>query len=431
MLSFRWPAVLWLAIAATAAGQPALTTIQDTLYRADGSRFTGTIFINWSSFQGGDTSSIATASLALPIVNGVLKVKLVPTTNASAGAQYNITYNNRGVNQFTEVWAVPPSTLTLRVRDVRVSSGTVVGPPAVTTPVQIGDVVGLSNELAVRPLEGVGFAIGRAAIINQSGQIDGASGNLGDCVRVDGTSGPCGSGGGVLPLFSDGEVPAGAVNGSNATFTLNFAPSPVGSLELYRNGLIMKQGADYNLTGSTISFFLASTPQTGDLLLANYRYANPNNPLGSLTSAQVICSGTGTSTSATTPTQLGSCTIQAGLLGVGDRVEVQFQFAHAGTAVSFTGAILWSGATVFSRASVAAETALAGHIAFGLGAGTQSWDAQSWGNSFSLANAVGSASADITQSLTVSFRGQMASATSDSIGLSNFTVLRYPAQVSP
>ena len=71
-------------------------------------------------------------------------------------------------------------------------------------------------------------------------------------------------------------------------------------------------------------------PQTGDLLMASYRYANPSNPLGSLTSPQVICSSVGASTSATTLTQLGSCTIPAGLLGTGDRIEMQFQYAHTG-----------------------------------------------------------------------------------------------------
>src|ERR1700694_2746095 len=75
-----------------ANGQPALTTIQDILYRADGTRFSGTMFIRWNSFLAGDTSNIATANLTLPIVNGVLRVKLVPTTTATAGAQYNITY---------------------------------------------------------------------------------------------------------------------------------------------------------------------------------------------------------------------------------------------------------------------------------------------------------------------------------------------------
>ena len=94
--------------------------------------------------------------------------------------------------------------------------------------------MGLENELALRPQEGVGFTVGRAAVINTSGQIDGAAGNLSDCVRVDGSSGPCGSGGGgVLPSFSDGEMPAGTINGSNTVFTLAFTPSPAASLDLF------------------------------------------------------------------------------------------------------------------------------------------------------------------------------------------------------
>ena len=67
----------------------------------------------------------AAVYLTLTIVNGVLDVQLVPTTTASAGAQYNVTFNNAGVNQFTEVWAVPPSTVPLRLSAVLVSQGEV------------------------------------------------------------------------------------------------------------------------------------------------------------------------------------------------------------------------------------------------------------------------------------------------------------------
>src|SRR5512142_2027002 len=155
MLSWRKLALLVAGAIGTAAGQPALTSIQDVLYRADGTRFTGTMFIRYNSFLAGDTSNIATANLTLPIVNGVLRVQLVPTTTASAGAQYSVTYNSQGIDQFTEIWAVPPSTIPLRVRDVRVSSGTVVGPPPVIIPVQISDVTGLPSELSVRPMKGI------------------------------------------------------------------------------------------------------------------------------------------------------------------------------------------------------------------------------------------------------------------------------------
>src|SRR6185503_17032427 len=103
MLSWKKLALLAAGAIGTAAAQPALTMIQDVLYRADGTRFTGTMFIRHSSFQAGDTSNIATSNLTLPVVNGALRVQLVPTTTASAGAQYTVTYNSRGVNQFTEI----------------------------------------------------------------------------------------------------------------------------------------------------------------------------------------------------------------------------------------------------------------------------------------------------------------------------------------
>ena len=432
MLSWRRLALLAAGAIGTVAGQPALTTIQDVLYRADGTRFTGTMFIRYNSFQGGDTSNIATANLTLPIVNGALRVRLVPTTTASAGAQYMVTYNSQGIDQFTEIWAVPPSTLLLRVRDVRVSSGTVVGPPPVVTPVQIGDVVGLTNELAVRPMKGVGFGIGRAAVINQAGQIDSALGNLGDCVRVDGSSGPCGGGGDLAGAsFADSEVPAGAINGSNTVFTLASAPSPAGSLELYLNGLLMRQGADYQISTNTITFFLASVPQSGDLLVTSYRFANPNDPLSSLASPQVVCSSTGSGTSGTALVELGSCTIAAGLLGAGDRLEVHFHYLHTGTATGFTSALLVGGTTVASRSAGASEALLTGHTSFGIYGGGQTWDTQTWGAGLSFATNAGTAGENTSQAVIVSLQGQMAGTTSDSLFLRNFTVVRYPAQANP
>jgi hypothetical protein len=431
----------WVGIALLGAGvvpcsslaQPALTTIQDTLYLADGTRFSGTMYITYSSFLAGDTSDIATANLTLPIVNGALNVQLAPTTTASAGAQYNVMYNSNGVNQFTQVWAVPPSSVTLRVRDVLVSTGTVVGPQPVTSPIQISDVMGLENTLSLTAMKGVGFVLGRAAVINSSGQIDGAAGNLSDCVRVDGSSGPCGSsGGGVLPSFSDGEVPGGSINGTNTSFTLANQPSPAASLELYLNGLRLDPGTDFVLMGQAVTFLTASTPQPGDLLLASYRYANPSNPLGSLASPQVVCSSVGASTSETMQVSLGTCTIPAGLLGTGDRIEARYQYGHTGSASGFTGEVHIGGTAVVSRAAAASETIFVGRTEFGTYSGAQLWDTQSWGGtSVAFQTAAGSASIDITQALTIDFRGQMAAAGSDSVAMRNFTVVRYPAQSNP
>ncbi len=425
-------AVAALLIAGPMAAQPALTTIEDTLYRADGARFNGTIYITYNAFQAGDNSNIATANEILPIVNGVLNVSLAPTTTASAGAQYNVTFSQNGVNQFTQVWAVPPSSVTLHLRDVLVSTGTVVGPAPVTVPVTISEVVGLANALALTAQKGVGFTLGRTAIIDDSGLIDGAAGNLSDCMHVDGSSGSCGGASGVYPGFSDSEVPSGAINGSNTAFTLAFAPSPAASLELYLNGLRLDAGVDYSLSSNTITFFVASTPQTGDLILASYRYANPGNPLGSLTTPQVVCSSTGGSTGSTTMTQLNTCTLPAGLLETGDRIEIEYHYTHSGSALGFTGQVQVAGTTVATRTAAATESLLAGRTSFALHSGGQTWDTTSWGSAtLAFAAAAGTASINPTQAVTISFQGQMGGSGSDTLTISNFTVIRYPTQTNP
>ena len=114
-----------MAISLAATGlllaQPSVTTIQDTIYKADGSVFSGTAVINWSTFESGNTSNIGMQSLTVPIVNGAFYVQLVPNTNAVPSNVYTVHYNSDGLEQFTETWAVPPSTTILRVRDVRVT----------------------------------------------------------------------------------------------------------------------------------------------------------------------------------------------------------------------------------------------------------------------------------------------------------------------
>jgi hypothetical protein len=74
-----------------------------------------------------------------------------------------------------------------------------------------------------------------------------------------------------VPIFVDFEIPAGLIDGSNAVFVLNAAPSPASSLVLIRNGLKLSSGGDYTLSGNTILFAVGALPQTGDQLFAGYR----------------------------------------------------------------------------------------------------------------------------------------------------------------
>lgn len=70
--------------------------------------------------------------------------------------------------------------------------------------------------------------------------------------------------------FVYSEVPSGAINGSNTSFSL--ANTPVaGSVRLYLNGLRQRAGAgnDYTISGATITMLTA--PLSGEYLEADYR----------------------------------------------------------------------------------------------------------------------------------------------------------------
>jgi hypothetical protein len=70
----------------------------------------------------------------------------------------------------------------------------------------------------------------------------------------------------------ESEVPAGTIDGTNATF--NLANTPVtGSLKLYKNGMRQQAGTgnDYTLATAAITFLAGNVPQVGDVLLADYR----------------------------------------------------------------------------------------------------------------------------------------------------------------
>ncbi len=254
---------------------PPLTIVQDTLFKADGSRFEGIAEIEWLGFQAADGSEVPRQTLSVRIVSGSLRIELVPTTNALRTSYYTVKYTSNGRTQFTEYWAVPPSSLPVRLRDVRTASPISSGTAAAITAVGIPDVLGLRSELDLRPSRGGGFVAGRAAVISSSGSLDAVIGSLTDCVRVDGTSGPCGTGGGGGSIiYVDGETPSGLIDSDNLDFNLAAPPNPASSLAVFRNGVLLKQGDDYLVAGSTIAITSGRPPVIGDTLQAWYRVMN-------------------------------------------------------------------------------------------------------------------------------------------------------------
>ncbi len=107
-------------------------------------------FISKRGFESGNGSNIAQQMKTVRIIDGNLFVQLTPTTDAVPAAQYLVKYSSDGKIQFEENWAVPASTTTLRVRDVRTSQpifpNTGGGAGGVTA-IQESDVTGLVQDL--------------------------------------------------------------------------------------------------------------------------------------------------------------------------------------------------------------------------------------------------------------------------------------------
>jgi hypothetical protein len=422
----------WLAVSAVAA--PPLSTIQDVLYKADGARFNGTLTITWKSFQPADSTAIvAEGSTVVAVTNGYLRVQLVPSTSAVPVATYNVTYTSNGRAQFREVWAVPATTQILKVHDVRISSATAdssgiaaaADTGGISLPLAESDVIGLVADLSARPAKSGNFAPGGSAVamVDGSGMLAAVSGSPSDCVHVDGSSGSCGW---SSASFVDGETLSGLVDGANSTFGLTAAPTPAASLAVYRNGMLQKVAQDFTVSGSTVTFLTASTPQPGDTLLASYRVPASGGPPASTTNApQVLCSGSGANTNSTTLTAIGTCTVAAGVLSVGDRVEIQFDLAHQGSAGGFSMEVHWGATSVVHRDATSTETLVSGRVnASILAAGAQT-SSQTWGTVLSFGATAGNASDSYASGLTITLQG-LVGQTTDSLTVNNFTVLRIP-----
>jgi hypothetical protein len=277
--------------------------------------------------------------------------------------------------------------------------------------------------------------VGAVADINQNGQIETVVGDVGDCVYVDGTAGPCGS---QASQFFDGEIPGGIVDGTNTTFTLANPPSG-SSLSLYRNGLYMLAGQDYTLTGQAVQFMVAyAPPQPGDTLVASYRIdpstSNVTGVVGavqggttgghSVVMAQVLCSGNGRSTSAALWTSLGTCDIPSAQLNPGDRIEVRFNYAHSGSASGFNIQVNWGSTTIVARQGGMQDAAVAGGAEAALSATGAQVTVESWGTVLSFLPGI--IASPVQSGVQVNMLGEVSNTGSDSLSLTSYTVLRYP-----
>lgn len=85
-------------------------------------------------------------------------------------------------------------------------------------------------------------------------------------IATQGPQGPPGSPGDGVQVFN--EIPTGAINGVNATFTTSFSFIPE-SVAVYINGLRQKVVEDYNTSGDQ-TILMSVSPETGTNFLIDY-----------------------------------------------------------------------------------------------------------------------------------------------------------------
>jgi hypothetical protein len=98
-----------LAMAGQALAQtPTLTTISDTVYRADGSPAAGTLLISWPAFISASGATVAAGNNHVTLgTNGSFTAQLAPNAGANpAGTVYTVTYQLSDGTVKTENWSI-------------------------------------------------------------------------------------------------------------------------------------------------------------------------------------------------------------------------------------------------------------------------------------------------------------------------------------
>lgn len=117
-----------------------------------------------------------------------------------------------------------------------------------------------------RVLQVIGWE-GGSGTVPATGVYLGVSGfvsNIADGVDVRGAMGPSGA-----VSTSNEEIPSGVINGVNNTFTLAHTPM-INTLKVYLNGLRLRSGKDYTLSGATLT--MINIPYGVDEFTVDYNY---------------------------------------------------------------------------------------------------------------------------------------------------------------
>lgn len=111
----QWAVMLGMVVAAVLpthlGAQISTTTVQGTIYRADGTAASGTLLVSWSAFTTAQNQAVAAGNLSAAIgADGFVSVNLTPNAGAQpSGSYYTAVYQLSDGTVSREYWVVPAS----------------------------------------------------------------------------------------------------------------------------------------------------------------------------------------------------------------------------------------------------------------------------------------------------------------------------------
>ena len=105
---------LVLALALAPPAKAGTTTVQDVVYRADGTPASGTLVISWPAFATADNLAVAAGSMSVAIGSqGAISITLEPNAGGTPeGTYYKVIYKLDDGSTSEEYWSVPATTTT-------------------------------------------------------------------------------------------------------------------------------------------------------------------------------------------------------------------------------------------------------------------------------------------------------------------------------
>lgn len=76
---------------------------------------------------------------------------------------------------------------------------------------------------------------------------------------------------GAAPQVGTPQLDSYNLSAAQMSFTLSYTPISAALVRVFVNGLYMQPGMDYTISGTVITF-TATTPQSGDIVLADYNH---------------------------------------------------------------------------------------------------------------------------------------------------------------